>query len=1139
MEKAEYIAYIEQRIDLVLKEYRFNNFKKQLAARKLSADFKRSYSEDFLWSRALYLSSNGSIILDIGTNDRLAIKSLREAAEIFENLSEVGEFLDKNYCLILSALCYDLAGYQANALCLMRQMEDYTLVSEQEIDLTVDNYIISQIAKILRKNIFGAKAAVNREFNRDIGAGLINKAFLKWFDFILTGRENDFLQDIDDSYRYYLECQNIYLSLLLSLLRSRIKISNDRSIWNNLFKIEHIRDNDVWTKYIKLLTNDIYSRGYIKDPAKRVSKFEFWTSQLRALQGGLLQKDESFVLQMPTSAGKTFVAELAILNALIKHPDRKCVYIAPFRALTNEKENELSDYLSKLGYSVSALSGSYEIDEFQQMILEDTNVLIATPEKIDLLLRLNPDYFNSIALLVVDEGHIVGEISPRASLLEFLIIRLRLQVPALQTLFISAVMPPANADEYSVWLNGTAESVIRSKLFNDSPPDEEWEPTRKIIGRFDWNANNGRVTYLNVDTENEETRASTNAFIPSLIRKGQYGNGIPKGDKKPQVCASLAVELARSGNCLIFCSQVRNTEHVGNALLAILDLIEEDENYPADIFLRNRERESYFFANKWYGSNSYVTKCLERGIGVHYGDMPEAVRRAVESDYAAGNLRILVATNTVGQGLNFPIKYVVIHSTIISASKDGIIKVSVRDFWNLIGRAGRAGMETEGQIIFVVSSYTDGQSYLEYTDKSNIEEAYSMFFNVLSAFLESRISESQYQEYMTTLSEPYLLTLLAEESVDNEDQRRIEEIINNSLFKIQADRREVNLEPIRRSFGRIIQSIKADVDSSLITVFSQTGFSVKSNNAIYILISQNISRLSEIVAEDLYVDLLEIIFTLFSENTIEEVKSEKLDKIRKTPLDILPIAIEWIEGHEILDLRQRWRVISDNPGHLHILISEGFYYRYAWGVSAFLTILRHALKLEENEIQIGIKNLPNYLKFGLNDGTACLARSLGIRNRDVSMLLSDKSNHLSGRAFIKWVSNLTNEDILDYDLNQYDSQNILSTALKLTPHKFEGLPNMIVFPIKGISFDVERETNSKTVKVGDKLEYLREPSNQFDPYAIVVLNNGAQLGYVPREYSKLMAIEIDVNQSAYQIDVIEVQLQERYNQLLVRMSKLL
>ena len=109
---------------------------------------------------------------------------------------------------------------------------------------------------------------------------------------------------------------------------------------------------------------------------------------------------------MPTGAGKTFIAELAILKALTEFPDKKCIYITPFRTLTNEVKDTLSKNLNKLNFVVSNVIGSYEIDESQTILIEKSDVIIATPEKIDLLFRTDPEFFENISIVIIDEGHI-------------------------------------------------------------------------------------------------------------------------------------------------------------------------------------------------------------------------------------------------------------------------------------------------------------------------------------------------------------------------------------------------------------------------------------------------------------------------------------------------------------------------------------------------------------------------------------------------------------------------------------------------------------------------------------------------------------------------------------------------------------
>ena len=558
------------------------------------------------------------------------------------------------------------------------------------------------------------------------------------------------------------------------------------------------------------------------------------------------------------------------------------------------------------------------MDEFQQIILEDTDVLIATPEKIDLLFRLKPSYFEDVSFVVVDEGQIVGDISARASLLEFLIIRLKMKLDSVKFLFISAVMPSQNADEYSLWLSNKDTNVIRSLLHRDSPEDEQWEPTRKLIGRFVWDGNNGRIDFKDVETEEEGTGRKTPAFVSSIIKVKQYGNTYPKRDNKAQISASLGFELSNDGKCLIFCSQPRYTKKVGEALLNIIQILEQNDEITPDYLKDDVNKESYFFATQWYGPDSYISKCLRRGIGIHYGDMPEPVRRSIESDYNSEVLRVLISTSTVGQGLNLPIKHLVVHSTIIGHNSGPII-VSVRDFWNIVGRAGRAGQETEGQVTFIIKSNQDILTYEKLTERSNIEPAYSMLYNVLDALIDKRIDETQYEEFMKILSEPYLLSLLVEETVGTEDEDLIEKIIDNSLFKIQVEKYEKDLQPVRNSFRSIITNINDQVpERNLVKVYGETGFNLRSNQAIDSYIETNREQLTTIVGEANYVELIELVLKLFDLGEIEEIKSSKLQGIQLESSECCGVIKSWVEGKDIQQLL-RW---SPKFGQV---VKSGFY----------------------------------------------------------------------------------------------------------------------------------------------------------------------------------------------------------------------
>ncbi len=183
-----------------------------------------------------------------------------------------------------------------------------------------------------------------------------------------------------------------------------------------------------------------------------------------------------------------------------------------------------------------------------------------------------------------------------------------------------------------------------------------------------------------------------------------------------------------------------------------------------------------------------------------------------------------------------------------------------------------------------------------------------------------------------------------------------------------------------------------------------------------------------------------------------------------------------------------------------------------------------------------IKSLTSYVKYGLNNSTSCLARSLGIKGRYVSTYLYEKSNYLTGKAFIKWLSNLTNEEIDIFDVSDFDKENISNISLKLTPNSYREIPDLFEFQVKGTVFNDEWCTASKTIKIGEKLLIQREYDNKFDPSAIQVFRDSNPIGYIPREYSKILSAEIDIEETKYNLVVSNISENENFNEIKVKMT---
>jgi replicative superfamily II helicase len=883
-----------------------------------------------------------------------------------------------------------------------------------------------------------------------------------------------------------------------------------------------------WKKYVRLLAYDYYEKHTVKLIESRNSVFEFWTSQLRAIENGLLTKDENFVVQMPTSSGKTFIAELLILKYLNKYPNKKCLYIAPFRALTNEKENELGKYFTKLGYIVSSLSGSYEIDSFQDVILTETNLLIATPEKIDCLLRFIPEYFNEVSLIVVDEGHIISDFSSRATLLEFLIIRLRIKIPEAKTLFISAVMPPKNANEYSLWLSGTDSNVLRSIKFSDSDVFDEWEPTKKLISSF----KEGNIIFKDIRFEDEKDHTKTGAILNSYL-KPEFENNLPS--TKIDIAAALAFKLSLEGGTLVFCAQQRYVESAAKALLKILEKV----SCP-DRFIYNTNKESSYYANIWYNSNSVISKAIDRGIGIHFGDMPEQVRMAVENDFKNGRLVVLLSTNTIGQGLNFPIKNLIFYSLRIRGGGDGYIKY--RDFWNIVGRAGRAGKETEGKIIFIINSSNDKKLFNEFTNKDNIEDAESLFLKALALRLSNNIrTDDDFYKIISQLSETYLLDLLTEEIIGTDYEEILEKIIRNSLFKTQIDNRNLDISPIKSVFKKILERIVNESKMEDILEYKKTGLSFQSNKLISNFIESNINEIKTLVGDGDYIGIIKCFFHLLDCSLLPELTNSKLGRLLDNNhriTDYLNIIIDWVNGITLAKLIDNWNnTLSSDISKFHILFSQGLYYLFPWGMTAFLTLIAYKTGCNYKDLPDTIKAVPSFLKYGQNNSTACLARSLGIKSRDVATMLFANSNYLPKVDFIRWLSNLTYDEISLFNINKFDIDNIADVVLRITPSGSNMFMQEYVFELKGTIYNSDWSIESKKVKLNDFLVYRRDDKNPHDPFAIVILHENNPVGYIPRNYAKKLSAEIDIEEKLYIINVDKIDTSDSYNKITVRMRE--
>jgi len=172
---------------------------------------------------------------------------------------------------------------------------------------------------------------------------------------------------------------------------------------------------------------------------------EFYPPQILALKAGLLEKRDSFVVAAPTASGKTQIAEMATLQAYFDQGG-KVVYLVPLRALAREKYEDFSKKYRDAGIKVVQSTGDYDRAE---PWLHQGNIVIATNEKMDSLIRHRTPWLRDISLVVADEVHLLRD-PQRGPTLEIVLTRLRSLNPGLRLIALSATIP--NGREISDWL---------------------------------------------------------------------------------------------------------------------------------------------------------------------------------------------------------------------------------------------------------------------------------------------------------------------------------------------------------------------------------------------------------------------------------------------------------------------------------------------------------------------------------------------------------------------------------------------------------------------------------------------------------------------------------------------------------------
>ena len=461
---------------------------------------------------------------------------------------------------------------------------------------------------------------------------------------------------------------------------------------------------------------------------------ELYPPQAEAVERGLLN-GRNLLAAIPTASGKTLLAELTMLKSIRK--GGKALYIVPLRALASEKFRRFREF-AELGIRVGISTGDYDQRDEE---LGVNDIIVATSEKTDSLLRNETTWMQDISVVVADEVHLIDS-ADRGPTLEITLAKLRRMNPSCQILALSATV--GNADELAAWLD--AELVL-----------SEWRPTELHEGVL----YNGTFYCKNKEKSVEQ---STKDEAVNLVLDTLRGGG-----------QCLVFESSRK-NCMGFAKKAASTV---KKTLSVED--KEILAGIADEILENSETDIA----------TILATCIRSGTAFHHAGLTTPLRELVEDGFRKGRIRLISSTPTLAAGLNLPARRVIIRSYRRYSSESGMQPIPVLEYKQMAGRAGRPRLDPYGEAVLLARSYEEFvflfENYIEAGAEdiwsklgtenalrthilSTISNGFARTKEELMEFLEATFFAFQYSNFgLSTVVEECLGFLRQEEMLENTD----------------------------------------------------------------------------------------------------------------------------------------------------------------------------------------------------------------------------------------------------------------------------------------------------------------------------------------------------------------------------------
>ena len=443
---------------------------------------------------------------------------------------------------------------------------------------------------------------------------------------------------------------------------------------------------------------------------------KLYPPQEDAVKAGVLD-GKSVLVSVPTASGKTLIAMLAAISHLSKNKS-KVIYLTPLRALASEKFEEFKK-LEKINGNKIKVAISTGDSNSTDNKLDDADVIILTNETMDAMMTFQKSWIYEIGLVISDEIHLIGD-SGRGPTLEMILTRLKTGYVGKKPQIVALSATISNSSLLAEWLD--------CKLV-----ESEWRPVPL-----------SEAVYSNHTITNQD-------------RVESEGNLDKKRDtrhSKPAI--GLGLDIVENGaQSLIFtmtrASSVATATEAGKFVAEKLKKDELEKLIKISKTILPRETEDQTKLVK------KLADAVKNGTAFHHAGLDQRCRTIVETEFKNGNIKLLTATPTLAAGVNLPARRVII-SSVFRFGPNGNAPISILEYKQMCGRAGRPQYDDEGESIIVAKGSPN--QYLEhYVDgipeslESQILEESSLRIHLLGLIATSStfsaISEEKINEFFS------------------------------------------------------------------------------------------------------------------------------------------------------------------------------------------------------------------------------------------------------------------------------------------------------------------------------------------------------------------------------------------------------